>query len=237
MKMTEKKGSDYQKDLIKDIIQWDTKSWSIPLEFWNNNVDWDNIHDTLELGSYWGGLSLWLALKGKNVVCSDLKNTRKIAEPLHIKYGVTANIEYKDIDAKNIPYTNSFDLIVFKSIIGGIGENNHIELQQKVFDEIHKALKPGGKLLFAENLVGSIFHQILRRNFVSWGKSWRFVTTEELKYFLREFSSYDLRTTGVIGALGRNEQQRRIFASFDKLILNKLCPRNWNYIGYGIAEK
>ena len=28
-----------KKELLNDIIQWDVKSWSKALEFWENNVD------------------------------------------------------------------------------------------------------------------------------------------------------------------------------------------------------
>ena len=38
---------------------------------------------------------------------------------------ISSLIIYQDIDATNIPYENYFDIIVFKSIIGGIGRNNN----------------------------------------------------------------------------------------------------------------
>jgi SAM-dependent methyltransferase len=55
-------------------------------------------------------------------------------------------IVYQNIDAANIPFKNCFDIIVFKSILGGIGRNDNIEIQQKVFDEIYESLKPGGEI-------------------------------------------------------------------------------------------
>lgn len=225
------------KKLITDIIQWDIKSWSKALTYWENKIDWNSTQDVLELGGREGGLSLWLALKGKTTVCSDLENVKTTAEPLHIKYGVNKFVKYENIDATNIPYKNHFDIIVFKSIIGGIGRNNNYEIQQKVFREIYKALKPGGKLLFAENLLASNFHQKLRKKFVNWGDSWRYISIEELKEFIKDFSSYDFKTTGVTAAFGRNEWQRGLLATIDTLILNKVCPDSWKYIIYGIAEK
>ncbi|HNS41841.1 MAG TPA: methyltransferase domain-containing protein, partial [Taishania sp.] len=142
-----------KRELAKDIIQWDIKSWSKALRYWESQIDWGKIKNGLELGGREGGLSLWLALKEKDVVCSDLKDVQKSAEKLHIRHNVTSRIIYQDIDATNIPYENYFDIIVFKSIIGGIGRNDKHENQQQVFKEIYKALKPGGKLLFAENLI------------------------------------------------------------------------------------
>lgn len=223
--------------LTSDIIQWDVNSWSEALKYWNNNVNWSTVHNGLELGGREGGLSLWMALKGIKTVCSDLHNVKISAFPLHNKYKVTNLITYQDIDATNIPYENHFDVIAFKSILGGIGRNDNIELQKNTFKEIYKALKPGGKLLFAENLAASPFHQKLRKKFVRWGSEWRYVTINEMKLFLKDFPCSDMKTTGFLSVFGRNESQRNLLSSIDKAILNHISPANWKYIVYGIAEK
>jgi SAM-dependent methyltransferase len=225
------------KELQKDIIKWDIKSWSKALSYWESHLEWDKIQNGLELGGHEGGLSLWLALKGKNIVCSDLKDVQKTAEKLHLRYDITSLITYQDIDATDIPYENHFDVIVFKSIIGGIGRNDNYQIQHKVFNEIYKALKPGGKLLFAENLIASPFHQFLRKRFVKWGTDWRYVSVKEIEEFLIDFSSYKIKTTGVLATFGRNENQRNLLSSMDEFLLNKICPDKWKYISYGIAVK
>ena len=225
------------KELTKDIIQWDVKSWSKALSYWDSKVEWNKIQHSLELGGREGGLSLWLALKGKSVVCSDLKDVQKTAEQLHKRHHVSTWITYQDIDATNIPYEEYFDLIVFKSIIGGIGRNDNYKNQHKVFKEIYKALKPGGKLLFAENLAASAVHRRLRKRFVQWGSSWRYVSLDEMKEFLSDFSYHDIKTTGLLGTFGRTERQRNVLSAVDDLVLNKICPDRWKYICYGIAEK
>lgn len=224
-------------DLMKDIIQWDIKSWSKVLTYWDNNINWKNIQNGLELGAEKGGLSLWLALKEKQMLCSDLNDVKIKSIPLHIRYNVVDYIEYQDIDATNIPYENNFDIIIFKSIIGGIGRKDNYKMQQKVFLEIYNALKPNGKLLFAENLSASLIHQLLRKKYIRWGETWRYVSIKEMNELLSVFSSYQIKTTGVLGAFGRNESQRNLLSKIDEFILNKVCPDNWNYICYGIAEK
>ncbi len=224
-------------ELLKDIMQWDVKSWSKALSYWDKTIKWDTVQNGLELGGREGGLSLWLALKGKTVVCSDLKDVQSTAQHLHLRHKISGRVTYQDIDATTIPYENHFDIIVFKSIIGGIGRNDSSEIQQKVFAEIYKALKPGGKLLFAENLIASPFHQQLRKRFVNWGSTWRYVSINEMKEFLSVFKRYEIKTNGVLGTFGRNEGQRNFLTSIDELILNKICPDNWKYISYGIAEK
>ena len=221
----------------KQIIQWDVATWIKALNFWDLNVNWEKVHVCLELGGRQGGLSLWLALKNKHVICSDLENVKQSAGPLHNAYGVEHLIEYKDIDATNIPYKNHFDLIVFKSIIGGIAKDSGIETQQKVFEEIRKALKPGGILLFAENLVASPLHKFARKKFNKWGSYWRYITIQETKSFLKEYKSVHFNTTGFSAAFGRNETQRYSLAKLDNMLLNKITPASWKYVVYGMAEK
>ncbi|POY36359.1 class I SAM-dependent methyltransferase [Solitalea longa] len=226
-----------KKELIQDIIQWDVHSWSKILPYWDENINWEKVENCLELGGREGGLSLWLALKGKKTICSDLKDVRYKAEKLHAKYGLHSLIEYQDIDAAKIPYENHFDIIAFKSIIGGVGLNDNLKIQFKVFDEINKALKPGGKLLFAENLKASVFHQTLRKNNNKWRNAWRYVALSEIPHFLKDYSNIDLQTTGVTSLLGRSDDQKKMLHKLDEALLNKICPPSWRYIAYGIAEK
>lgn len=222
---------------LADILQWDIRTWSSALRYWERKVDWKNVQHCLELGGREGGLSLWLALKGKQTVCSDLENTSATASTLHQKYGVGGLIRYQDIDATKIPYQDAFDLIVFKSIIGGIGHNNQKDKQAAAFQEMYKALKPGGTLLFAENLSASPLHRYLRNKFVGWGASWRYVTLDEMKEFLQPFHSVEMHTTGFAGTFGRTEKQRSLLSVFDKLLFNHTTPSSWRYMVFGMAVK
>ena len=225
------------KELTRDIIQWDIKAWKKAVEFWEKNIQWNNVHNALELGGREGGLSLWLALKNIQTTCSDLSNVKDSASPLHKRYKVSEFINYEDIDATKIPYKDHFDIIVFKSIIGGIGRDQHFEYQQQAFEQIYKALKPGGHVLFAENLVASPLHQLLRKNYVNWGNSWRYVSISEMKILLKDFSDVVIKSTGFLGTLGRNESQRNFLTSIDDIFLNRILPDEWKYIVYGIAQK
>lgn len=223
--------------LRSDIIQWDVKAWSHALHYWESHVEWNNISNALELGSRQGGLSLWLGLKGISVTCSDVDNTYETARPLHAKYSIERFIEYKIINACEIPYENHFELIVFKSILGGIGYNNNWNAQKLALKQIHKALKPKGYLLFAENLLASRFHRMMRNKFAAWGSQWRYPSLNEMRILLRDFSAFELKTRGVTGTFGRSERQRTILSSVDNTLLNALTPNSWKYIGYGVARK
>lgn len=222
--------------LLSEIIRWDVGNWSQALRLWERRVDWSNVHTCLELGGREGGLSLWLALKDKAVVCSDIVDVQKFSQEIHRKYRVEHAIQYQYINATNIPYENHFDVIAFKSMLGDIGGHSRAA-QQTALDQIYKALKPGGKLLFAENLAASSLHSLARRKFIRWGRNWRYVTVNDVREFLGKFAGVELHTTGVMATFGRTERQRRMLAKLDRVLLNHITPSAWQYIVYGIAEK
>jgi SAM-dependent methyltransferase len=222
---------------IEEFIQWDVLTWSKALHYWDKTLKWEDVHTALELGAREGGLSLWMSLKGTRVLCSDYEKAEATALPLHQKHGVTELISYQDIDATQIPYENHFDLIIFKSVVGGIGKFGGKEAQKKVFEQIYKALKPGGTLLFAENMASSYLHQYLRKKYNAWGDYWRYLTREDLNEFLAPFASRTIRTTGFFGTFGRSERQKQLFTRIDQVGPNFLFPAKWKYVAYGIAVK
>ena len=180
------------KSVVSDCIQWDVHNWSKALSFWEKNVELDNKGLTcLELGSRRGGLSLWLAMKGNHVVCSDLNSPEQMASILHKKYSLPGKIEYEAIDATKIPYENHFDIVIFKSILGGIGRSGNSNLTRIVLEGIYKSLKPGGVLLFAENLIASRMHQFFRKKVVQWGY-WNYLRLDNVEKLLTKFESVRL---------------------------------------------
>jgi SAM-dependent methyltransferase len=223
---------------LQDILEWDVVNWSPALTYWEQKTKHDlSSAYALELGSRHGGLSLWLALKGSKVICTDLNGPTDLAVQKHKKYGVSNLIEYEAVNAMKIPYREKFDLILFKSILGGIGWDGHPENQRRAINEIYYALKPGGELFFVENLVGSPLHRMARRYFVQWGRRWRYVTIQEIRNYLAPFSRFEYVCGGFLGAFGRNEMQRRILGRLDNLIINHIVPDGWKYIIAGVAQK
>ena len=59
------------RQIRSDIVQWDVATWKHALHFWTGGTPALDSKTGLELGSRDGGLSLFLALKGCRVVCSD----------------------------------------------------------------------------------------------------------------------------------------------------------------------
>jgi len=221
-----------------EFIEWDTRNWSAALDFWQSHTSKKIASCTaLELGSRHGGLSLWMALQGARVIASDLDGPSSEAAQLHRSRKVSHPITYESIDATSIPYTEKFDIILFKSILGAVGMNGGKESQVQVIKEIYRALTPGGELFFAENLAGSLLHQFCRRKFVEWGAMWRYVSISEMQEFLKPFSRVQYNVLGFAGAFGRTERQRNLLALLDKTFFNYTVPDSFKYIMVGVATK
>jgi SAM-dependent methyltransferase len=224
--------------IIKQCVEWDVVNWSKALKFWEKNVLLDNGGlRCLELGGRRGGLSLWLAIKGNDVICSDFENPKQAASAIHSQFTFGGSIDYLAVDATKIPFENYFDIVVFKSILGGISRNNNSHLKQVVVDEVYKSLKPGGKLLFAENLVASDMHQFFRRKLTNWGSYWNYLRLEEVKDLLKQFNSVSFATAGFLGAFGRVEFQRNLLGKLDTLLFDKVVADKMKYIVFGVATK
>jgi SAM-dependent methyltransferase len=180
---------------------------------------------------------MWLASEGAFVTCSDLNGPRPGVRERHLAAGFMGRIEYASVDASDIQYEQEFDVVVFKSVLGAIGDPCTAVTQARAVAQMHKALKSGGELLFAENLAASPIHSFFRRKFVKWGRTWRYPTIEEMLGFLAPFSGVSYSTLGFAGTFGRTESQRGLLGEFDRLLLNRLVPSGWRYIMAGVARK
>lgn len=79
-------------------------------------------------------------------------DTERVAAPLHRRYHVQDKISYLNVNAAQMDFCGQFDLVIFKSVMGSIGQSGKAEEQARAMACIYRALKPGGVLLFAENL-------------------------------------------------------------------------------------
>ncbi len=224
----------------KDILEWDIPTWSRALHFWEKTISEQSVplQNGLEIGAHNGGLSLFFAKQyGANMVCSDLNAASEKALSLHVENGVSHLIQYATLDATKIPYpNNSFDFVVFKSVLGAVGRNGHAKNQQRAIEEIYRVLKPNGVLFFAENLRGSALHRLARRAIVPWGKSWRYMKINELEEWLSVFGAKEIHTTGFFAAfVPRPEWLKTSAAKMDTLFT--LIPPDWRYVAYGFARK
>lgn len=219
---------------IKDVIQWDVKNWSKALPFWEKHVkDFEN-KKAMTFGEREGGLSLWLASKNVEVVCTDYNEFPEETADLHRRYSVDDKITYEkqDITQINAP-DNSYDFVMFKSVIGALASD---ERQQQAIDEIYRILKPGGYLLLAENMEGTLFHKWMRKKFTSWSGYWHYPKFKNSPKLYRNFSKSSFRSHGFFAVFGRSEKQRKAIGSVDKLV-SPITPKGWRYILFGVCQK
>lgn len=230
------------KQLKKDMIQWDVINWSHLLDCIDRQAIDFSSKTVLDIGARDGGTSLYFASQGAHVICTDLNGPTKCAYDLHKKYHVDGQIQYDDIDATNIKnsYDGKIDVIFFKSVLGGIGRGNHLENQQKCIENIERILqqKDGKKrwMIFAENMAASPIHQFFRKHFVRWGNDWHYETISEIEDLISHFHIVDKEFFGFAGCFGKTEKLRSLLGYVDNAIFNHILPDSWKYIGIYICE-
>ena len=230
--------SSLDRRLVRDALGWDVRNWSTVLAFWEEHLAIDLAgRRALELGcGRNGGLTLWLAARGCQVVCTGWPRIERQPVELHRNYGVANRVSYLAVDARAIPFIEAFDIVCYKSVLGGIGRGKGRAEADKAIDAMFRALKPGGHLLFAENLAATRWHRWLRHRFASGRDGWQYWTVEELIRHHDRFESFAMTTFGFFGALGRREWQRDWLARMDTCIL-PLIPEKWRYALVAICRK
>lgn len=225
-----------EKSRWSETVEWDIETWKRAFEFWELEINWTNIERALEIGARRGGPSRWLAQKGIEVGCTDRKNTLSTAGAFQEKDKINLKISFFDMDVLDLQEIEKYDLIICKSVLGGVGHHGQNQKISQAISNIHQALKPGGVFLFAENLESSPIHRILRKKYVRWGEGWNYLHLSQLKGFFDEFSDCKICSTGFLSTFGRSEKQRTFLAQIDRIIL-PIIPQKWNYLGYGVAKK
>lgn len=228
---------------VKDIIEWDVQNWSQLIPAWTPLLDkLERNSKILAIGERNGGLSMWLALQGFNVVCTDRMNPQQYAISLHKKHGVTDKITYSELDIVNCNWEKEqFDLVIAKSVIGGLKSDpgnsttRNLQVQQQAINNIHGLLKKGGYFLSAENMQGSLLVKQIRK-MKNRDKGWRYLSWDEMNTLYSSFSEVHIKAFGVLPSLTGNVFLNSFIFGINKYFLQPL-PSAYKYISFTIARK
>lgn len=231
--------------LLKDIIEWDVRNWSRCLDFWGPIVHTiaPASARVLTIGERNGGISLWFALQGYQVICSDRGGPTQQARGLHQKHRVADLITYADVNVFSIPYENcSFDIVACKSVIGGLklvykdATTRTLDNQSRAVAEIHRVIKPGGAFLGAENLRGTMLHRLFRSKVKHGRVGWRHLSAKEITQLFDAFELVEQRPYGFLGSRFTTFGLDRLTAAIDSCVCPFL-PAQWQYISFIRAKK
>lgn len=236
--------------LLADVFRWDVANWSRHVGIWEGAIQkvkggypvtTSKRPLGLEIGADWGGgLALWMALHGIDVVASHYdpkgwagSDTSYLDEATRVLagYGVAERVRFQQLDIFHMSDADAYDVIMIKSVLGGLGD---VERQQRAVERLHAALRPGGVLLFAENVRGTPLHAAFRA--LKRGRSWYYPRLQETRAIFSPFRDVTYRTTGVLAAFGLREAQRRWLGRADG-VLSRFTPPNWHYVCIGYATK
>lgn len=226
----------YSKQELIDILNWDVRTWSEILPCWDNqlkNFDKSNAI-CIEIGAREGGMSLWMALNGFQITCSDYIYDSDEAQKLHKKYRVERNVFYKKVDVLNWQEKAKYDIVIIKSVLGALETEERIKT---AIENIYNNLKDGGIVLYAENSSASSLHRLFRLKFTDWGRKWYYFDESSLKFFFKSFQILKFKFNGVSVVFANRLGMSKPFYKFDKYILNKIVPNTMKYMIYGYAKK
>ena len=229
---------EWTEKLLRDIVEWDVSTWRKAIFCWDRRIDGlpggAAGRRALEIGARGGGVTMYLARKGFDCVCSDRGETFADAKRLHAEYGVSDRVAYADADAAALPFEDAgFDVVAFKSVLGSVGKNRQDEKIDAAMAEALRVLKPGGMLLFAENLKATRVHLYLRRRLNRWGSAWNYLSLERMRALLAPLEELELHTYGFWGCFWKDHPLTR---AADALCCRR-NPSRRHYMCYGAGTK
>lgn len=228
---------------VADIIEWDVLNWSQLIHYWQPLLEQlPRNSKVLAIGERGGGLALWLALQGFDVVCTDVTDISGKAGQLHRRYGVEQKITYKLLDIVNDEWAaEEFDIVIAKSVIGGLKAergnpaSRSLEVQQKAMYNIYRQLKPGGYFFSAENLAGNSLAKLARR-LKAKHTGWRHPSLVELNSLFTPYSIVQIKTFGILPTFFSGKMLNRGMYLINKYVL-RFLPANAKYIAFTVARK
>lgn len=228
---------------VQDIIEWDVYNWSQLIRYWQPVLETlPRNSKVLAVGERNGGLALWLALLGFDVLCTDMREPTEQAMQLHKQYNVAHKIQYRSFDlVQDDLGSEQFDIIIAKSVIGGLkaqrskSSTRSLAVQKEAIDHIHRLLKPGGYFFSAENLKGGALIRWVRKVRKK-EKGWRHIDYRELQELFKSYALVQTKTFGILPTFFSQKGYNYCMYFINRYVLC-FMPPSAKYIAFTIAQK
>jgi SAM-dependent methyltransferase len=198
----------------------------------------------LVLGDRDGGISLWFAKLGFDVLCTSYRAPGAEVASLHERWGVRQRVTCAAADVYKLDYPNdAFDVVASKSVLGGLAldykdaSTRTLENQKLAVTSVRRVLKPGGIYLGAENLIGTGLHMWLRKKRTKGKLGWRYLAGSELKYMFDSYSAFEQKPHGFLGTHWPGGSAVNGLCAAADLGLSRILPGGWLYISFIRARK
>jgi hypothetical protein len=212
--------------LIEDCCGWNRKTWADAVEFALGALPYDLSGKlVIEVGaSEKSSLAPIFAARNAHVVCSYYnKPPGFIERPLHrlcVKYKLH---DIPTIDANVMALPGRYDVIVMKSVLGGVFRNNDYEgLSALMRRLVLNNLNPQGTILSFDNGYINAFHKLRHKHHSGGGVSWTYLKRDKLE---RALNGFDFVIAG-FGYLnvGQNALLNSLVYQLDKLVVGLVKP-------------
>lgn len=233
-------------NLLQDVIGWDVRNWSRCLAYWRpwlESLD-PGTAKVLVLGERNGGISLWFATLGFNVICTDRQMPGTNVHTLHQRWKIEERVSYAGADVFKLGYPDDyFDVVACKSVIGGLSltyknaATRTLENQKLAVMEIRRVLKPTGMFLGAENLTGTGFHMLLRKTRTKRKFGWRYLKMREIRWLFEGYSDCQQESHGCLGTQWFRQDGLNALCGWADRFLSRILPSGWLYISFIRARK
>lgn len=222
--------------IIEDSCGWNKKIWADAVEFaLNFCTKYDNKTKVLEIGaSEYSALSPIFSSIGYDVMCSyyDQNAYQAIINgclPTVInKYGLTLPklVQLNAWEIKN----KTFDIIILKSVIGGICRNDDYTLISNLIAKLYASLKPNGILITIDNQENYIAN-CFRNLFGAGNSKWTYLNKDKLAMKLTPYH-YEQKGFGLLNFArfasfnSEVEPINDLLYTIDQVLLNNIDIKN-----------